>query len=191
MTEGGNFEGANIPVRATSDPERLDEIKAGLLAAREQRVRPGLDDKRLTAWNALMISALADAGAVLERAALPRRRDRRRRVPAARPARRRRPPAADLQPGPRPPERVPRGPRLPARGAADALRGDLRPALVRRGARARRHDPRALRRPRARRLLLHRRRSRGADRAPQGPRGHADPVRLVGAPPSGCCGSRG
>jgi uncharacterized protein YyaL (SSP411 family) len=65
MTEGGNFEGANIPVRATADPERLEEIKAGLLAAREQRVRPGLDDKRLTAWNALMISALADAGAVL------------------------------------------------------------------------------------------------------------------------------
>jgi uncharacterized protein len=65
MTEGGNFEGANIPVRATPDPERLDDIKARLLAAREQRVRPGLDDKRLTAWNALMISALADAGAAL------------------------------------------------------------------------------------------------------------------------------
>ena len=65
---GGNFEGASIPVRATPDPERLTEIKAGLLAAREQRVRPGLDDKRLTAWNALMISALAEAGAVLERA---------------------------------------------------------------------------------------------------------------------------
>jgi uncharacterized protein YyaL (SSP411 family) len=72
MTEAGNFEGANIPVRATSDPERLDEIKAALLAAREQRVRPGLDDKRLTAWNALMISALADAGAVLDE---PRYRD--------------------------------------------------------------------------------------------------------------------
>jgi uncharacterized protein len=65
MTEGGNFEGANIPVRATPDPDRLDEIKAELLAARERRVRPGLDDKRLTAWNALMISALADAGAAL------------------------------------------------------------------------------------------------------------------------------
>ncbi len=65
MSEAGNFEGLNIPVRATPDPDRLDEIKAGLLAARERRVRPGLDDKRLTAWNALMISALADAGAAL------------------------------------------------------------------------------------------------------------------------------
>ena len=72
MTEAGNFEGANIAVRATADPERLDEIKAGLLAARERRVQPGLDDKRLTAWNALMISALADAGAALGQ---PRYRD--------------------------------------------------------------------------------------------------------------------
>src|SRR5215218_2864407 len=68
IAPGGNFEGKSIPVRATRDPERLAEIKAGLLAARERRVRPGLDDKRLTAWNALMISALAEAGAVLGRA---------------------------------------------------------------------------------------------------------------------------
>jgi uncharacterized protein YyaL (SSP411 family) len=67
MTEAGNFEGANVPVRATSDPAELGEIKARLLAARERRVRPGLDDKRLCAWNALMISALADAGAAMER----------------------------------------------------------------------------------------------------------------------------
>jgi uncharacterized protein YyaL (SSP411 family) len=55
-------------VRATPDPPSLPEIKSLLLAARSARVRPGLDDKRLTSWNALMISALADAGAALERA---------------------------------------------------------------------------------------------------------------------------
>src|SRR5262249_17168391 len=37
-------------------------IRERLLAARAQRTRPGLDDKRLASWNALMISALADAG---------------------------------------------------------------------------------------------------------------------------------
>jgi uncharacterized protein YyaL (SSP411 family) len=68
VTEGGNFEGANILVRATSDPPELPEIKRALLAVRAGRVRPALDDKRLTSWNALMISALADAGAALERA---------------------------------------------------------------------------------------------------------------------------
>ncbi len=49
------------------EPEQLPQIRRRLLEARSRRVRPGLDDKRLTSWNALMISALADAGAVLER----------------------------------------------------------------------------------------------------------------------------
>src|SRR5205085_3272436 len=34
-------------------PEVLGEIRRRLLDVRNQRVRPGLDDKRLTAWNAL------------------------------------------------------------------------------------------------------------------------------------------
>src|SRR5215218_3060551 len=66
MTEGGNFEGRNIPVRATPDPPHRDEGRRRLYEARAQRVWPGLDDKRLTAWNALMVSALADAGAAFD-----------------------------------------------------------------------------------------------------------------------------
>src|SRR3954454_8781819 len=66
-TEDGNFEGRNILIRGEQEPERLNEIRAKLYDARARRVWPGLDDKRLTSWNALMISALADAGAVLER----------------------------------------------------------------------------------------------------------------------------
>ena len=68
MTAEGNFEGANIPVRAQPDPDDVAALKARLYEARERRVRPGLDDKRLTSWNALAVSALAEAGAVLGRA---------------------------------------------------------------------------------------------------------------------------
>ena len=49
------------------EPDGLADTKRELLEARSGRVRPGLDDKELTGWNALMISALADAGAALER----------------------------------------------------------------------------------------------------------------------------
>jgi hypothetical protein len=63
-----NFEGHAWVLEANGTPPReLAEIRRRLLAARGGRVRPGLDDKRLTSWNALMISALADAGAALER----------------------------------------------------------------------------------------------------------------------------
>ena len=66
-TDRGNFEGRNIPVRGPGNPERRGEWRRILYDLRSTRVWPGLDDKRLTSWNALMISALAEAGAVLER----------------------------------------------------------------------------------------------------------------------------
>ncbi len=71
VSEGGNFEGRNILHLAqgidAEEPEGLDEMRRALYEARAKRVWPGLDDKRLTAWNALMIAALAEAGAVLGR----------------------------------------------------------------------------------------------------------------------------
>jgi uncharacterized protein YyaL (SSP411 family) len=45
----------------------LESARRALLEARERRVRPGLDDKRLASWNALTIAALADVGAALGR----------------------------------------------------------------------------------------------------------------------------
>jgi uncharacterized protein YyaL (SSP411 family) len=69
-TQRGNFEGANILESRGPEPapEVRERIRGALMRRRAERIRPGLDDKRLTAWNALMISALAEAGAVLERA---------------------------------------------------------------------------------------------------------------------------
>jgi uncharacterized protein YyaL (SSP411 family) len=71
VTERGNFEGANILHLAhgfdSDPPADLDTARRALYDARAKRVWPGLDDKRLLAWNALAIAALADAGAVLAR----------------------------------------------------------------------------------------------------------------------------
>ncbi|HEY5045363.1 MAG TPA: thioredoxin domain-containing protein [Solirubrobacteraceae bacterium] len=78
-TEQGNFvegpsgsrfpaPGLNVLEDRGQHPDEATQarIRARLLEARERRTRPGLDDKRLTAWNALMIAALAEAGAALE-----------------------------------------------------------------------------------------------------------------------------
>ncbi len=78
VTEGGNFEGEsilnvrvpidNLAPRYGKKPEEIETIisKASqkLFVAREKRVRPGRDEKILTSWNGLMISAFAKGYAV-------------------------------------------------------------------------------------------------------------------------------
>ncbi len=73
-TEQGNFTDPHHPEPGLNvltdrggapDDEARKRIRERLLQAREKRERPALDDKRLTSWNALMICALADAGAAL------------------------------------------------------------------------------------------------------------------------------
>jgi len=65
----GEFTGKNILcLRENPDPylaTQLQEAKAKLLELRSLRIRPHLDDKILTAWNGLMISAFAKAAQIL------------------------------------------------------------------------------------------------------------------------------
>ncbi len=77
--EYGNWEGANIPnlPRPLADAARregmdeitllaeMDKCRSLLLARRETRVRPGLDDKVLASWNALAVGSLAMGARVL------------------------------------------------------------------------------------------------------------------------------
>jgi uncharacterized protein YyaL (SSP411 family) len=79
VTKHGNFEGHNILFRRLSDADEAkshgmttDEFRTkrwrvgnALFEARSKRVWPGRDEKILTAWNGLMIAALAQAGAAL------------------------------------------------------------------------------------------------------------------------------
>jgi uncharacterized protein len=66
--ESGREVGLNVLEGRGPEPpaEQRKRIRAALLRVREQRPRPALDDKRLTSWNALMITALADVGGALE-----------------------------------------------------------------------------------------------------------------------------
>ncbi len=80
VTEGGNFEGKNILTTRVSLTEfaqkikiqkpdlisKLSKSKIKLLNTREQRVRPHLDDKIMTDWNGLMITAFSFASQILD-----------------------------------------------------------------------------------------------------------------------------
>ncbi len=68
ITEQGNFEGHNILHlrQPLESPQNLETERQKLFEHRESRIRPGLDDKVLVSWNALMIQSLAQAGIVLE-----------------------------------------------------------------------------------------------------------------------------
>ncbi|MDN7244482.1 thioredoxin domain-containing protein [Planococcus shenhongbingii] len=78
ITLEGNFEGRNIPnLIGTNKPaiaekygyspeqleQQMESCRRELLAEREKRPYPHLDDKILTAWNGMTIAALAKAGA--------------------------------------------------------------------------------------------------------------------------------
>ncbi len=81
VTDVGNFEGKNV-LHVAADPRALaakhgaavEEVEGRLATARralferrEGRVRPGLDDKALAAWNGLALAAFAEAARVFDR----------------------------------------------------------------------------------------------------------------------------
>jgi len=85
VTSGGNWHeahGRTILRRVRTDPElaeqfglsidevpaRLEQARAGLLAARDRRPQPNRDDKVLAGWNGLAIAALAEGASALDAA---------------------------------------------------------------------------------------------------------------------------
>ncbi|OBF05919.1 thioredoxin domain-containing protein [Mycobacterium sp. 852002-10029_SCH5224772] len=68
VTPTGTFEhGASVLQLPAdpADPQRAERVRAALLTARRARVQPGRDDKVVTSWNGLAITALAEAGVAL------------------------------------------------------------------------------------------------------------------------------
>ena len=81
ITPDGNFEGRNILQRSLDDeilskrygipihqiPYSLEKLHKLLFRERQKRIHPGVDDKVITAWNALALIAFAEAGRYLSR----------------------------------------------------------------------------------------------------------------------------
>ncbi|HEX9814301.1 MAG TPA: thioredoxin domain-containing protein [Myxococcota bacterium] len=68
VTAAGNFDGATTVLREMArDPRsRFAEDREALRLARNARIAPGTDRKRLAAWNGMLISGLARAGSLLD-----------------------------------------------------------------------------------------------------------------------------
>ncbi|GAA5151832.1 thioredoxin domain-containing protein [Pseudonocardia eucalypti] len=70
VTDAGTFEHGSSTLQLLADPDdpaRWSRVRAALLAARDRRPQPARDDKVVTAWNGLAITALAEAGGALDR----------------------------------------------------------------------------------------------------------------------------
>lgn len=70
VTNAGTFEHGSSVLQLLSDPDdwgRFERVRTALLAARLTRPQPGRDDKVVTAWNGLAITALAEASVALNR----------------------------------------------------------------------------------------------------------------------------
>jgi uncharacterized protein YyaL (SSP411 family) len=67
VTPAGNWEGKTILHVAgpTAADDVLERARLALLSAREQRVRPGRDDKQLASWNGMALRAIASVALVL------------------------------------------------------------------------------------------------------------------------------
>jgi len=69
VTSSGTFEhGASVLqlLADPDDPPRMDRVRAALLTARRARPQPARDDKIVTAWNGLAITALVEASVALD-----------------------------------------------------------------------------------------------------------------------------
>ena len=75
ITDNGNFEGRSIPNRIShrgdiTRNETIESWRAALHRVRAQRPRPGLDDKVLLEWNAMMLSSLCEVASAFNDSAL-------------------------------------------------------------------------------------------------------------------------
>jgi uncharacterized protein YyaL (SSP411 family) len=68
VTEAGTFESGASVLQRRRDPDdaaRFERVRTTLMAARQARPQPDRDDKVVTAWNGLAITALAEASVAL------------------------------------------------------------------------------------------------------------------------------